>query len=91
MADVTVVEKLEKFMEDVGFGIYPLTALALDINPPPARLNQRAVSPELAESIKSNSPEPFDSENRKVINMMCNVKPKPDDDQKLFVSKKIPI
>ncbi|GLG93338.1 Nuclear receptor-binding protein homolog, partial [Gryllus bimaculatus] len=73
LSDVPAAEKLEKFVEDVKFGIYPLTAYAARQPPPP---RPRAISPELAESVKSVTPEPVDVENRRVVNMMCNVKPK---------------
>ncbi|CAH0554891.1 unnamed protein product [Brassicogethes aeneus] len=73
MSDVPVNEKLEKFVEDVKNGIYPLTAFGAK-QPPPAR--SRAISPEMAESVKSVTPEPLDVENRKIINMMCDVKSK---------------
>ena len=36
------------------------------------------MSPELAESIKSATPEPLDIECRRIVNMMCNVKSKDD-------------
>lgn len=71
--DVPVQEKLEKFVEDVKNGIYPLTAYTGRVPPPP---RPRAISPETAESVKSVTPEPFDIENRRVVNMMCNIKPK---------------
>lgn len=54
-------------------GIYPLTAFSAK-QPPPAR--SRAISPEMAESVKSVTPEPTDVETRKIINMMCDVKSK---------------
>ncbi|KAJ8934995.1 hypothetical protein NQ314_013066 [Rhamnusium bicolor] len=73
MADVPITEKLEKFVEDVKNGIYPLTALGAK-QPPPAR--SRAISPEMAESVKSVTPEPTDVETRKIITMMCDVKSK---------------
>lgn len=65
------------------YGIYPLTAFAAK-EPPLTR--PRAISPETAESIKSVTPEPIDIETRKVVNMMCNVKPR-DDGCDLLVSK----
>ena len=56
-------------------GIYPLTAFAPLTNLTNNR--PRAVSPELAESVKSDTPEPLDTEPRMVINMTCEVtKPK---------------
>ena len=73
MCDVPVTEKLEKFVEDVKYGIYPLTAFKARQPPPP---RPRAVSPEVTESVKSVTPEPLDIEARRVVNMMCNVKPK---------------
>lgn len=57
------------------YGIYPLTAFAAK-QPPLSR--PRAISPETAESIKSVTPEPVDIETRKIVNMMCNVKPQDD-------------
>lgn len=57
------------------YGIYPLTAYKAK-QPPPCR--PRAISPETAESVKSVTPEPIDIEMRKVVNMMCSVKPRED-------------
>lgn len=54
-------------------GIYPLTAFGAKLPPPP---RSRAISPEMAESVKSVTPEPVDIENRKIVNMMCDVKSK---------------
>ncbi|XP_031349843.1 nuclear receptor-binding protein homolog isoform X2 [Photinus pyralis] len=71
MSDVQGAEKLEKFVEDVKNGIYPLTAFGAK-QPPPAR--SRAISPEMAESVKSVTPEPLDTETRKIVNMLCDVK-----------------
>ncbi|XP_014228543.1 nuclear receptor-binding protein homolog isoform X1 [Trichogramma pretiosum] len=75
LSDFPVAEKLEKFVEDVKYGIYPLTAFKAKL-PPPVR--PRAISPEVAESVKSVTPEPIDTETRRVVNMMCNVKAKED-------------
>ncbi|BES95680.1 protein kinase activity [Nesidiocoris tenuis] len=72
MGDAPVSEKLEKFVEDVKYGIYPLTAYKSRQQVPPL---QRPLTPEV-ESVKSASPEPVDIEARRVVNMMCNVKPK---------------
>lgn len=71
MSDIQGAEKLEKFVEDVKNGIYPLTAFGAK-QPPPAR--SRAISPEMAESVKSVTPEPLDTETRKIVNMLCDVK-----------------
>ncbi|XP_023245562.1 nuclear receptor-binding protein homolog isoform X2 [Copidosoma floridanum] len=73
LSDIAVTEKLEKFVEDVKYGIYPLTAFMAKL-PPPVR--PRAISPEVTESVKSVTPEPVDVEARRVVNMMCNVKPR---------------
>ncbi|XP_070505050.1 nuclear receptor-binding protein homolog [Chironomus tepperi] len=72
LADVPAAEKLEKFLEDVKNGIYPLTAFSAKQPPTP---RPRAISPETAESVKSASPEPLDVESRRVVNMICSVKP----------------
>jgi len=74
LADFPVHEKLEKFMEDVKYGIYPLTAFAL-ATPPPTKT--RAPSPELYhQSDKSSTPEPQDVENRRILNMQCSIQPR---------------
>lgn len=63
--------ELEKFIEDVRNGIYPLTAF--DLNMPPAA-RPRAITPEMAEQEKSETPEPMDVEARRVTNMSCQVR-----------------
>ncbi|CAO1312609.1 unnamed protein product [Diamesa serratosioi] len=75
LADVPAAEKLEKFLEDVKYGIYPLTAFSARQPPTP---RPRAISPETAESVKSVTPEPLDIETRKVVNMICSVKSRED-------------
>ncbi|GAB0096545.1 Nuclear receptor-binding protein homolog [Sergentomyia squamirostris] len=75
LADLPSNEKLEKFVEDVKFGIYPLTAFP-PRQPPPLR--PITLSPEPTESVKSATPEPLDIETRKVVNMICSVKPRDD-------------
>jgi len=69
---------LEKFVEDVKFGIYPLTCFELPIPHHPPAARQTASSPEVIDSVKSTSPEPSELENRRVVNMMCNVKTRDD-------------
>jgi len=69
--DVNTLE-LEKLTEDVRNGVYPLTAFASITQPPASR--PRAVSPELADSVKSETPEPVDTETRLIVNMQCSVK-----------------
>ncbi|KAL8604701.1 hypothetical protein ACOMHN_017660 [Nucella lapillus] len=61
--------EVEKFLEDVKNGIYPLTAFAMIA--PPAR--PRAITPELAESVKSETPEPYDVETRRVTTVSCQI------------------
>ncbi|KAI5720548.1 hypothetical protein M8J77_008451 [Diaphorina citri] len=73
MCHVHVAEKLEKFVEDVKYGIYPLTSYKAK---KPPLIRPRAISPEQTDSVHSGTPEPFEVENRKVVNMMCNLKPK---------------
>ncbi|UYV82052.1 NRBP1 [Cordylochernes scorpioides] len=59
--------ELEKFLEDVRNGIYPLIAFAPTRTPV-----VRALSPEMAEMCQDCV------ETRRVINMMCNIKPQDD-------------
>ncbi|XP_040168506.1 nuclear receptor-binding protein isoform X1 [Anopheles arabiensis] len=73
LGDIVATEKLDKFIEDVKYGIYPLTAFSAQ-KPPLTR--PRALSPETAESVKSATPEPLDIETRRVVNMICSVKPR---------------
>ena len=54
--------------------------------PPPVR--PRAISPEVTESVKSVTPEPVDVESRRVVNMMCNVKPR-EESCELLVSDEL--
>lgn len=68
------------------YGIYPLTAFSAQ-KPPATR--PRAISPETAESVKSATPEPLDIETRKVVNMICSVKPR-EENCELFVSTLLP-
>lgn len=65
--------QLAALSSDQRNGIYPLTAFGAKQPPPP---RSRAISPEMAESVKSVTPEPTDVETRKIINMMCDVKSK---------------
>ncbi|ETN67216.1 nuclear receptor-binding protein [Anopheles darlingi] len=82
LGDIVGTEKLEKFVEDVKYGIYPLTAFSAQ-KPPATR--PRAISPETAESVKSATPEPLDIETRKVVNMICSVKPR-EENCELFMT-----
>ncbi|PVD22851.1 hypothetical protein C0Q70_16109 [Pomacea canaliculata] len=73
--------ELEKFLEDVKNGIYPLTAFAM-MQPPPSR--PRAITPELAESVKSETPEPCDVETRMVTTIQCGFRPPADDGKSML-------
>ncbi|XP_071454507.1 nuclear receptor-binding protein [Hetaerina americana] len=130
-ADVPVSEKLEKFVEDVRYGIYPLTAFSSPIAPPPP-LPSSTSPPPIPSSMPSSVPPsskpssslptsslmppddsntgggtprgsegvgggrvggessgekggsggsdpPVDVETRRVVNMMCSIKPKEEE------------
>jgi len=72
-----------EYFEISRYGIYPLTAYMAKLPPP---VQPRAISPEVTESVKSVTPEPVDVESRRVVNMMCNVKPREDSNELLVSS-----
>ncbi|XP_034524646.1 nuclear receptor-binding protein 2 isoform X2 [Ailuropoda melanoleuca] len=69
-SEVSCLE-LDKFLEDVRNGIYPLMnfAAARPLGLP----RVLAPPPEEAQKAKTPTPEPFDSETRKVVQMQCNL------------------
>ncbi|XP_068153727.1 nuclear receptor-binding protein homolog [Drosophila tropicalis] len=71
LSDVPGADKLEKFVEDVKYGVYPLITYS---GKKPPNFRSRAASPERADSVKSATPEPVDTESRRIVNMMCSVK-----------------
>ncbi|GFS19112.1 nuclear receptor-binding protein-like [Elysia marginata] len=66
----TPVLELDKLLDDVKNGIYPLTAFAMSYPQVP---RPRAISPEVAESVKSDTPEPYDAETRLIVSMTCHI------------------
>ncbi|XP_068603209.1 nuclear receptor-binding protein-like [Brachionichthys hirsutus] len=65
--------ELDKFLEDVRNGIYPMTAFGV---PCPQQPQQETIqSPIPIPLIKSPSPEPAELEGRRVIHMQCSVEP----------------
>lgn len=59
--------EIEKFLEEVRNGAYPLTALVPTYRPPV--ISRHRDSPELPDS-----PETFDEENRRIISVGCDYK-----------------
>jgi len=70
LSDFPVHEKLEKFMEDVRFGIFPLTAFATEDLPP---ATTREPSPECQKVNKLSEQKPGDVENRRILTMQCSL------------------
>uniref|UniRef100_A0A673Z9Y4 Nuclear receptor-binding protein n=1 Tax=Salmo trutta TaxID=8032 RepID=A0A673Z9Y4_SALTR len=65
--------ELDKFLEDVRNGIYPLTAFGLPSRQQPQQSPVK--SPIVTPSVKSPTPEPSELETRKVVQMQCNIEP----------------
>jgi len=91
LSDFPVAEKLEKFMEDVKYGIYPLTAFALSQPPPP---KTRAVTPiedtNGPGSNKSETPDLLEPEDRWGIEFKCYIGPPvPQDPNQLTLLTKL--
>ncbi|XP_061601244.1 nuclear receptor-binding protein-like [Cololabis saira] len=65
--------ELDKFLEDVRNGIYPMTAFGI---PSPQRVQQETIkSPVVITSVRSPTPEPAELETRRVIHVECNFEP----------------
>uniref|UniRef100_A0A3P9K0X6 Nuclear receptor-binding protein n=1 Tax=Oryzias latipes TaxID=8090 RepID=A0A3P9K0X6_ORYLA len=65
--------ELDKFLEDVRNGIYPLTAFGV---PCPHPTQQETIkSPVVTPMVKSPTPEPTELETRRVIQMQCSFEP----------------
>lgn len=83
LSDVTGADKLEKFVEDVKYGVYPLITYS---GKKPPHFRSRAASPERADSVKSETPEPVDTESRRIVNMMCSVKKLKEDSNDILMT-----
>ncbi|GIY32970.1 nuclear receptor-binding protein [Caerostris darwini] len=67
--------EVEKFLDDTRNGIYPLFAYAAIYCPV---IQENLTSPEMSSVEKSNSSEAYELETRRIINIMCNIKPQED-------------
>ncbi|GIY01631.1 nuclear receptor-binding protein [Caerostris extrusa] len=67
--------EVEKFLDDTRNGIYPLFACAAICCPV---IQENLTSPEMSSVEKSNSSEAYELETRRIINIMCNIKPQED-------------
>jgi len=80
-ASQTNTLEIEKFVEDVKNGVYPLTAFSVMHHVTTTR--PRAISPDVAESVKCETPEPAYSETRYVTSMNCNIRDLKDEEHSL--------
>ena len=82
--------EVEKYFEEVRNGAYPLTAI-FPTTRQPIISRQTTISPEPSGSgneQKSSVPEkPYNEENRKIVNMMCNIKaPQENENENLMMT-----
>lgn len=68
--------ELDKFLEDVRNGIYPMIAFGLPCPQQPQK--ETIKSPVIIPLVKSPTPEPTELETRRVIQMQCNIEPNDD-------------
>lgn len=69
--------ELDKFLEDVRNGIYPMTAFGLPCPHQPQQ-ETKLKSPVIIPLVKSPTPEPTELETRRVVQMQCNIEPNED-------------
>src|SRR5690606_38600850 len=81
--------ELEKFFEEVRNGAYPLTAIT-PTTKPPIITRQRTISPILSgdrtEKASSEPENPYNEENRKIVNMMCNIKAQQENENLMMLT-----
>lgn len=83
LADITNTDKLEKFMEDVRYGVYPLTVF----ESPRGRRSEGSkrsspsASPHTARRAETEGTTAEEVADTRVTNMMCNIKPHEDGQQ----------
>lgn len=79
--------EMEKYFEEVRNGAYPLTAI-FPTTKQPIISRQTTISPEPSGSgnePKSAAPPEYNEENRKIVNMMCNIKA-PQENENLMMT-----
>ncbi|GBM34692.1 Nuclear receptor-binding [Araneus ventricosus] len=67
--------EVEKFLDDVRNGIYPLTAYVATHRPVVQPVSS---TPETDDTKKPGSSEAYELETRRIVNIMCNIKPQQD-------------
>jgi nuclear receptor-binding protein len=81
--------ELEKFFDEVRNGAYPLTAI-IPTTKPPIISRQRTISPVQSgdrTDKPSTAPEnPYNEENRKIVNMMCNIKAQQENENLMMLT-----